>query len=86
MATDAPAPPPGSGGIQAAIIGFAVRFRGIIFALAILMLGYGAVSVLRAKYDVFPAFAPPHVGILTEAPCLSSLQVVVLFTFSFIPI
>jgi CzcA family heavy metal efflux pump len=80
MSTDAPAPPPGSGGIQAGIIGFAVRFRGIIFALAILMLGYGGVSVLRAKYDVFPEFAPPQVGIQTEAPGLTSEQVEVLVT------
>jgi CzcA family heavy metal efflux pump len=80
MASDAPAPPPGSGGLQAAIIGFAVRFRGIIVALAILMLGYGAVSVSRAKYDVFPEFAPPQVGIQTEAPGLTAEQVEVLVT------
>lgn len=80
MATDGPAPPSGTGGLQAAIIGFAVRFRGIIFALAILMLGYGAVSVSRAKYDVFPEFAPPQVGIQTEAPGLTSEQVEVLVT------
>jgi CzcA family heavy metal efflux pump len=80
MPTDTPTPAPGSGGLQAAIIGFAVRFRGIIFALAILMLGYGAVSVTRAKYDVFPEFAPPQVGIQTEAPGLTSEQVEVLVT------
>ncbi|HEY7670485.1 MAG TPA: efflux RND transporter permease subunit, partial [Hyphomicrobium sp.] len=80
MASDAPAPPPGSGGIQAAVIGFAVRFRGIVVALAILLLGYGAVSVTRAKYDVFPEFAPPQVGIQTEAPGLTAEQVEVLVT------
>jgi CzcA family heavy metal efflux pump len=80
MATDAPTPPPGSGGLQAAIIGFAVRFRGIVVALAILLLGYGAVSVSRAKYDVFPEFAPPQVGIQTEAPGLTAEQVEVLVT------
>jgi len=80
MATDAPTPPPGSGGLQAAIIGFAVRFRGIVVALAILLLGYGAISVTRAKYDVFPEFAPPQVGIQTEAPGLTAEQVEVLVT------
>ena len=81
MASDTPATPaPGSGGLQAAIIGFAVRFRGIVVALAILMLGYGAVSVSRAKYDVFPEFAPPQVGIQTEAPGLTAEQVEVLVT------
>ncbi len=79
MASDAP-PPPGAGGLQAAIIGFAVRFRGIVVALAILLLGYGAISVTRAKYDVFPEFAPPQVGIQTEAPGLTAEQVEVLVT------
>ncbi len=73
-------PPPGSGGVQAAIIGFAVRFRGIIVALAVLLLGYGALSLTRAKYDVFPEFAPPQVGIQTEAPGLTAEQVEVLVT------
>jgi len=80
MAMDGPTPAPGSGGLQAAIIGFAVRFRGIVVALAILLLGYGAVSVSRAKYDVFPEFAPPQVGIQTEAPGLTAEQVEVLVT------
>ena len=77
-----PGPPvtPGSGGLQAAVIGFAVRFRGVVFALAILLLGYGALSVTRAKYDVFPEFAPPQVGIQTEAPGLTAEQVEVLVT------
>ncbi len=57
-----------------------MRFRGIIVALAILLLGYGAVSVTRAKYDVFPEFAPPQVGIQTEAPGLTAEQVEVLVT------
>jgi len=77
---DSETPAPGSGGLQAAIIGFAVRFRGIIVALAILLLGYGALSVTRAKYDVFPEFAPPQVGIQTEAPGLTAEQVEVLVT------
>jgi len=80
MPTGSRPPAPGSGGIQAAIIGFSVRFRGIIAALAILMLGYGAVSISRAKYDVFPEFAPPQVGIQTEAPGLTAEQVEVLVT------
>ena len=73
-----PAAPPG--GLQAAIIGFAIRFRGIIVALALVLLGYGALSVMRAKYDVFPEFAPPQVGIQTEAPGLTAEQVEILVT------
>ena len=68
------------GGLQAAIIGFAVRFRGIVVALAFLLLGYGALSLTRAKYDVFPEFAPPQVGIQAEAPGLTAEQVEVLVT------
>lgn len=71
---------PGSGGLQAGIVGFAVRFRGMIVALAILLLGYGALSLTRAKYDVFPEFAPPQVGIQTEAPGLTAEQVEILVT------
>ena len=67
-------------GLQAAIIRFAVRFRGIIVALAFLLLGYGAVSLTQAKYDVFPEFAPPQVGIQAEAPGLTAEQVEVLVT------
>ncbi len=70
----------GQGGFQAAIIGFAIRFRGIIVALAFILLGYGALSVMRAKYDVFPEFAPPQVGIQTEAPGLTAEQVEILVT------
>ena len=75
-----PGPSHAGGGFQAGIIGFAVRFRGIIVALAIVLLGYGALSVTRAKYDVFPEFAPPQVGIQTEAPGLTAEQVEILVT------
>ncbi len=68
------------GGLQAAVISFAIRFRGIIVALALVLLGYGTLSVMRAKYDVFPEFAPPQVGIQTEAPGLTAEQVEILVT------
>src|SRR5712691_11237610 len=63
-----------------AIVHFSLRFRGIIIALAILLLGYGGYTLLRAKFDVFPEFAPPQVSIQTEAPGLSPEQVEVLVT------
>ncbi len=64
----------------AAIVRFSLRFRGIIIALACVLLGYGFYSLARAKYDVFPEFAPPQVVIRVEAPGLSPEQIEVLVT------
>lgn len=63
-----------------AIVRFSLRFRGIILALAFLLVGYGLYSLSRAKYDVFPEFAPPQIIIQTEAPGLSPEQVETLVT------
>jgi len=62
------------------IVRFSLRYRGIIIALAFALLGYGIYSLSRAKYDVFPEFAPPMVTIQTEAPGLSPEQVELLVT------
>lgn len=67
-------------GPQAAVVGFAVRFRGIVLALGCALFGYGLFALGNAKYDVFPEFAPPQVAIQTEAPGLSPEQVEVLVT------
>jgi len=67
-------------GPQAALVSFAIRFRGIVLALACALAGYGLFSLGNAKYGVFPEFAPPQVSIQTEAPGLSAEQVEVLVT------
>jgi CzcA family heavy metal efflux pump len=67
-------------GPQAALVGFAIRFRAIVIALGCILLGYGFYALVRANYDVFPEFAPPQVGIQTEAPGLTPEQVEVLVT------
>jgi len=67
-------------GPQAAIIGFSIRFRGIVIALACILVAYGLFALRRAKYDVFPEFAPPQVSIQTEAVGLTPEQVEVLVT------
>jgi CzcA family heavy metal efflux pump len=67
-------------GPQAALIGFAIRCRGIVIALSCVLLAYGAYAISRANYDVFPEFAPPQVGIQTEAPGLTPEQVEILIT------
>src|SRR5881398_252051 len=67
-------------GLQAFIIRFALRFRGIIVALFCLLVAYGSYSLSQASYDAFPEFAPPQVNVQTEAPGLSSEQVEVRVT------
>lgn len=68
------------GGVLNAIVHFAIRFRGVVTALATILLVYGVVSLTRAKYDVFPEFAPPQVAVQTEAPGLAPEQVELLVT------
>ncbi len=67
-------------GPQAALIRFSLRFRGIVIALAALLLGYGIYTLTQVNYDVFPDFAPPQVVVQTEAPGLSPEQVEALVT------
>jgi CzcA family heavy metal efflux pump len=70
----------GSHGPQAALIAFSLQFRGVVIALAALVIAAGAYSLGHATYDVFPEFAPPQAVIHTEAPGLSPDQVEVLVT------
>lgn len=70
----------GGSGPQAALIRFAIRFRGVTIALAGVLLGYGVYTLVGAKYDVFPEFAPPQVQIRTDAPGLAPEQVEILVT------
>lgn len=63
-----------------ALIGFSIRFRGVVVALACVVIAYGIYSARSAKYDVYPEFAPPQVVVQTEAPGLSSADVEILVT------
>ena len=62
------------------LVTFSLRFRGIVVALACVLLGYGVYVASNAKLDVFPDFVPPQVVIQTEAPGLSPEQVETLVT------
>jgi CzcA family heavy metal efflux pump len=63
-----------------AIIRFSLRFRGVIYALAVVAAGYGIFSMMRADLDVFPEFAPPMSMVQVEAPGMTSEQVETLVT------
>lgn len=67
-------------GLLAVIVGFSLRRRGVVIALALLLAGYGLYAASKAKYDVFPEFAPPQATIQTEALGLAPEQVEVLVT------
>ena len=58
-----------------AIVQFSLRFRGVVVALAALVLAYGVYIAQHAKFDVFPNFVPPQATVQTEAPGLSPEQV-----------
>src|SRR3954468_7614043 len=63
-----------------AIVQWSLRFRGVVLALASLVVVYGVWVSLRAKLDVFPDFVPPQVTVQTEAPGLAPEQVETLVT------
>ncbi len=62
------------------LIEFSIRFRGVVIAVACLVIGYGIYTLDHAKFDVYPEFAPPQVTVQTEAPGLSSEDVETLVT------
>lgn len=62
------------------VVGFSLRRRWVVLVLACLLLGYGLYTLERARYDVFPEFAPPTVTIQTESLGLSPEQVELLVT------
>ena len=62
------------------IVQFSLRLRGVIIALACVLIGYGMYVAFHAKFDVFPEFAPPQVVVQTEAPGLSPEEVEQLVT------
>ncbi|HKB15101.1 MAG TPA: efflux RND transporter permease subunit, partial [Planctomycetota bacterium] len=62
------------------VVGFSVRFRGVLIALALGTVAYGLSVASRARLDIYPEFAQPQVEIQTEAPGLSPEQVEALVT------
>lgn len=62
------------------LIGFSLRFRSIVIALAVGIMMVGAVQISTASVDVFPEFAPPRVEIQTAALGLTAAEVEELVT------
>ena len=62
------------------IVELSLRYRGVVIALACVIVGYGCFVAAHAKLDVFPEFVQPQVTVQTEAPGLASEQVEVLVT------
>jgi len=58
-----------------ALIRFAIARRGVVMALAALLLLFGGYRLNSAGLDIFPEFAPHQVIIQTEAPGLAAEQV-----------
>ena len=44
-----------------AIVRFAIRFPGVVVALALMLVAYGLFALQRARVDVFPEFSPTQV-------------------------
>ena len=63
-----------------ALVKFSLRFRGVVIALAGVLLVYGFYVAKHARLDVFPNFVQPQVVIQSEAPGLSPEQVEALVT------
>ena len=63
-----------------AIVSFSLRFRGVVVALACLLLFYGLYVAKHSKLDVFPDFVPPQVTVQAEAPGMTPEQVEALVT------
>src|SRR5277367_4486996 len=62
------------------IVHFSLKFRGVVVALACVVVGYGIFVAENAKLDVFPNFVPPQIEIQTESPGLAPEQVEALVT------
>lgn len=64
----------------AGLVRFSIRYYGVVIALAVLILLYGAYRFTTAGLDIFPELSPKQVIIQTEASGLAPEQVEVLIT------
>ncbi|WP_394753948.1 efflux RND transporter permease subunit [Crenothrix sp.] len=64
----------------AVLVRFSIRYYGVVIALALLILLYGAYRFTTAGLDIFPELSPKQVIIQTESPGLAAEQVEILVT------
>jgi CzcA family heavy metal efflux pump len=64
----------------ASLVRFAINFRGVVIALATLLMIYSVYRLSRAGLDIFPEFSPNLIVVQTEAPGYSTEQVEILVT------
>ncbi len=62
------------------LVRLSLRHRGLVMALALALLVWGAYVASQSSLDVFPEFVQPQVTIQAEAPGLAAEQVEVLVT------
>lgn len=63
-----------------ALVRFSINFRGVVIALAVIMMVYSVYRLNRAGLDIFPEFSPNLIVVQTEAPGYSAEQVETLVT------
>lgn len=64
----------------AALVRFAINYRGVVIAIATLLMIYSVYRLSRAGLDIFPEFSPNLIVVQTEAPGYSTEQVEILVT------
>jgi len=64
----------------AALVRFSINFRGVVIAIATLLMFYSVYRLSRAGLDIFPEFSPNLIVVQTEAPGYSTEQVEILVT------
>lgn len=63
-----------------ALVRFSINFRGVVIALAVIMMVYSVYRLNRAGLDIFPEFSPNLIVVQTEAPGYTAEQVETLVT------
>ena len=58
-----------------AVIGFALRFRGLVVALFALLMGAGVIAFVQLNIEAYPDPVPPLVDIVTQNPGQSAEEI-----------